>query len=371
MYYQTMIRYGQYVVPLARQCVNFKVGQPSPKLLPLNLIRHASITKFKENDPLLLQYGDIPGYSEFRHSLAKFLSTNYKREVPMDNLFVTSGISSALSLLCSLFLQPHDVIFVETPTYFLAKKIFQDHNIKCVGINMQSDGIDIQDLKEKLKQYNPKFMYMIPTAQNPTGITTSIDKRNQIIELSSMYGFKIIADEVYHMLTFPHIDAPPSMCELGKYNVISLGSFSKILAPALRLGWMEIPCKKTYACIKECGQLDSSGGMNPVISSLVHVLLDNNMQQEHLNDVKNILWCRAKVLIDAIEEYLVPLGCEYNIPQGGYFIFVKLPVHLDVQADVDYLQFGDWIRLSFSYYDEEELIEGVKRIHKHINEYHD
>ena len=361
------MRYGQYIVPLAKQCVNFRVGQPAPSLLPLELIREASMLKFKEKDPLLLQYGDIPGYKDFRESLAEFLSHNYKRKVESEHLFVTSGVSSTLSLLCTLFLKPGDTIFVENPTYFLATRIFEDHGINCIGIDMQPDGMNIEDFKEKLKCHNPKFLYMIPTAHNPTGRTTSFEKRVELVKLSSSHGFKIIADEVYQMLTFPQVDAPSSMCAVGKDKVISMGSFSKILAPALRLGWMEIPCEKTFKQIQDCGQLDSSGGMNPVISAMVHVLLNNGKQQEHLDEVRKILWERAETLISAIEEHLVPLGCKYEMPQGGYFVFVRLPYKIDKHKDVDYLEFdNNWIRLSFSYYNKEELEEGIKRLSRHI-----
>lgn len=362
-----MTRYGQYTVPLVKQCVNFKVGQPAPSLLPLKLIRESSILKFKEKDPLLLQYGDIPGYKDFRESLAEFLTNNYKRTVDPDHLFVTSGVSSTLSLLCTLFLKPGDTVFVENPTYFLASRIFQDHRINCIGINMDQDGMNMQDFREKLKSHNPKLLYIIPTAHNPTGRTTSFAKRLELIEISETHGFKIIADEVYQMLTFPHIDPPASMCSRGSKKVISMGSFSKILAPALRLGWMEIPCNSTYKKIQDCGQLDSSGGMNPVISAMVHVLLDNGQQQEHLDSVRQILWNRAETLIAAIDKHLVPLGCKYEVPQGGYFVFVRLPYKIEKQSDIDYLEFEDnWIRLSFSYYDKEDLEEGIKRLAKYL-----
>lgn len=367
------MKYGQYIVPLAKKCINFKVGQPSPKLLPLNLISQAASEKFnleKYNDPLLLQYGAIPGYFEFRQSLAYFLSANYHREVNPEHLFITSGISSALSLICSLGLKRGDTICVEDPTYFLATSIFKDYGINCKPVKIEKDGLDLRELEHAFQDSNIKWLYMIPTAHNPTGRTTSEYKRKKIAELSLKYNFNIISDDVYQMLTFPHV--PPINTMSGK-NVISLGSFSKILAPGLRLGWIETENTELVASkLTTCGQLDSSGGMNPVISALVHVLLDNGKQQEHLNSLRQTLWKRADVMLNAIEQHLVPLGCEYERPTGGYFIFVKLPYDVPVCSNVEYLKFDNkWIRLSFSYYEPDELEEGIIRLAKHIKDYKD
>ena len=367
VYINRMVRYGQYIVPLAKKCVNFRVGQPAPSLLPLNLIREAAECKFKETDPLLLQYGDIPGYSDFRVSLSKFLTKNYNRNVHADNLFVTNGVSGGLSLLCSLFLKPGDVVFVEKPTYFLALSIFRDYGVKCIEIDMDTDGIVIDDLRTKLIQYKPKFLYIVPTAHNPTGRTTSLEKRIELIKYSEDHDFKIIADEVYQMLTFPHVKPLRSMCSFYSNNIISTGSFSKILAPALRLGWIETTSEEVMTKLKTCGQLDSSGGMNPVISSLVHVLLDNGKQQEHLDSTRDILWERAQAMMQAIDEHLVPLGCTYEVPEGGYFIYVRFPydAKLWINEDVTFLTFDsdkNVARLSFSYYTKEEIKEGIERI---------
>ena len=134
-------------------------------------------------------------------------------------------------------------MFAEEPTYFLAKAIFADHGLNVVQIPMDQDGINIEALEAQLEAGNiPKFLYTIPTAHNPTGRTMSVAKRAALVALGEKYGFHIIADEVYQLLTFPHVEAPPPMFTFDKSAdgvVVSLGSFSKILAPALRLGWME------------------------------------------------------------------------------------------------------------------------------------
>ena len=195
--------------------------------------------------------------------------------------------------------------------------------------------------------------------------------------LEHRYGFTILADEVYQLLTFPHVKPPPPMCAFDREGtVMSLGSFSKILAPALRMGWVEGP-EHHLQKLFSCGQLDSSGGMNPVISAVVHEAIESGEQQKHLDWTRNILWERASTLMKALDQHL-PEGSSYEVPDGGYFVLVKLPE--DVKA-VDVLDkaksehkvqflpgasFGEsmqnYLRLSFSYYDAEDLAVGAKRL---------
>ena len=375
-------KYGQYIVPKESVSVNFQVGQPAPSLLPLDILRKAAAIKFSEKDPLLLQYGCTRGYPEFRSSLANFLSSEngYGTYVNPEKLFVTNGVSGALSLLCGLLTNHCDTIFAEEPSYFLALKIFKDYRLNVVQVPMDKDGINIEALETKLKSGQiPKFLYTVTTAHNPTGRTLSAKKRKKLVELSNRYNFLIVADEVYQLLTFPHVFPPPPMFTYDKHDtVIGLGSFAKILAPALRLGWIQGP-EWLLEDISSCGQLDSSGGMNPVISAIVHAAIDGGYQDNHLIHVKKTLWYRAKNLMKSIDEHLVPLGCRYEVPDGGYFILVTLPdgIRADevleqckaMQPGVQFLpgtSFGDsmqnYIRLSFSYYDPEDLAKGIERI---------
>ena len=269
-------KYGQYHIPTSDQLVNFQIGQPSPSMLPLDIIRECAANKLAETDPLLLQYGYIPGYPAFRKSLAKFLTTRYfdgiPSEVTDEEVFATTGVTGGLSLICNLFFEAGDDLFAEDPTYFLAMRIFEDFKLNVTQIPMEQDGLDLDALEIRLKGgHVPKALYTIPTAHNPTGRTLSSEKRERLCELSQQYGFKVIADEVYHMLTFPDVTPPLPMCTFDKGGtVMSLGSFSKILAPALRMGWVQCKNPDLLDVMAGCGQLDSSGGMNPVMSSIVH-----------------------------------------------------------------------------------------------------
>lgn len=295
-----------------------------------------------------------------------------------DNLFATTGVTGGLSLICSLYLGRGDLVFTEEPSYFLALSIFKDYGVNVTQIPMETDGIDVEKLEEKLKAgIVPKFLYTIPTAHNPTGRTMSSEKRERIVELSEKYGFTIVADEVYQLLTFPHVKPPPPMAAFDREGtVMSLGSFSKILAPALRLGWIEGP-ESHLKTLFASGQLDSSGGMNPVISAVVHQAIESGAQQQHLDNTRDVLWERASTLMAALDEHL-PDYCSYEVPDGGYFVLVKLPEDakavdvLDAAKEKHQVQFlpgasfgesmQNYLRLSFSYYDAADLAVGAERL---------
>jgi DNA-binding transcriptional MocR family regulator len=372
-------KYGQYHIPTVDDCVAFQIGQPSPSMLPLDVVRLSAEEKFAETDPLLLQYGYISGYPAFRKSLAGFLESRYEMPVSPDEVFATTGVTGGLSMACSLLFKEGDEVFAEEPTYFLAMRIFADFNIKVTQIPMEEDGLDLDALEARLKAgHIPKALYTIPTAHNPTGRTLSVAKRERLCQLSKEYDFLILADEVYQLLTFPSITPPPPMCafDVGG-TVLSMGSFSKLLAPALRLGWLHSKNPALLDTFFQCGMLDSSGGMNPVISSIVHQAIDTGRLDAHLTWVRETLATRADTLMKALDAEL-PEGTTYEIPDGGYFVLVRLPEHL---AAADVLEegannhrvrflpgssFGDnmqnYLRLSFSMYDPDDILVGIQRL---------
>jgi len=383
--------YGQYNVPKVEDSVNFKVGQPSPTMLPLEAMREAAEIKWKQNNPLFLQYGYISGYKEFRQSLSTFLSANYEQDVNPDTLFTTNGISGALHLLVSVFAEKGDTVFTETPSYFLALSIFKDAQLNIVQIPMDDDGMIIEEVEKKLKAgARPKFMYTVPVFSNPSAKTLSAPRRQRLAELAAEYDFHIFADEVYHMLGFPGSEKPPK--PLVYYDkadkILSLGSFAKICAPASRLGWLQAstPDSKILKTVFERGLLDSSGGLNPLNAGVIEVMMELGTLQEHMEKTKKALGDRAKVLVDAIEKAgLKELGCSWQVPAGGYFIWVKLPEGVDSREllalgmekyKVTFLpgaaagpSFVNTLRLSFSYYSAEDVGVGATRVADLIKAY--
>lgn len=376
--------YGQYVVPTADEMINFKVGQPAPSMLPLDKIRECAALKFAETDPMFLQYGHIKGYPKFRAALAEFLTKGYEAPVDPEKLFITNGVTGGIALVCSLFAQAGDLVFMEEPSYFLALSIMKDFKMNVRQIRMEADGLDVVELERLLQQgIVPKLLYTIPTCHNPTGRTMSAAKRAKLVALSVQYGFLIVADEVYQLLSFPHVTPPPPMFTYDAHGtVLALGSFSKILAPALRLGWIQAS-PKLLSVIESSGQLDSSGGISPVVSGIVHAAIASGRQQEHLAFAVQTLWQRADALMKELKAHL-PAGTTFEVPDGGYFVLVRLPDHMNAadmlsiaqKHKVMYLpgssfseSMKNYLRLSFSWYDYHDLELGARRLADAIREY--
>ena len=361
--------------------IDLGLGDPPLSLLPLDLIKGAAEVRFAEGDPAILQYGVEQGDGNFRLALAKFLNRAYGSPVDSACLFINNGISNALDLMCNLFTRAGDIIFVEEPSYFLALRIFTDHNLRVIPIQTDQDGLVVESLEEKLAEFHPKFLYLIPTFQNPTSHTLAPDRRERLIQLCQERDFIILADEVYHLLNYTKKSPKAFAAYTDIENIISLGSFSKILAPGLRLGWAQAHPEKIKRFIS-CGLLDSGGGLNPFTSAIVRGVVESGKLEENIDKLVEIYRSRATFLDSALHQYLPMVT--YTVPQGGYFFWVRLPRLLDGAvlqkkaesfkvnfragvrfSSVDRMQ--DYIRLSFVYYEPDKLAEGIRRL-KHCIE---
>jgi DNA-binding transcriptional MocR family regulator len=356
--------------------IDLGIGDPSFSLLPLDLMRRAAENRFALNDPTFLQYGAEQGDGYFRMALADFLSKGYGFSVNADSLFVTAGISSGLNLLCSQFTRPGDTIFVEEPSYLFALRIFADHNLRIVPVKTDENGLVVEFLQEKLLKYRPKFLYIIPTHQNPAGHTTSAERRERVIELSQRHGFMILADEVYHLLSYTGQPPKPFAAYTDLENVISLSSFSKILAPGLRLGWLQAHPNK-ISILAKCGLLRSGGGMNPFTSVIVRGALENGDLEKNVARLKTVYSSRLALMDAALRRYLPQVT--YTVPDGGYFFWVRLSDGMDAtqlqtkaaEYKVNFRpgalfssqgRMRDYLRLCFAFYGDEEIEEGIKRL---------
>lgn len=356
--------------------IDFGVGQPQLSLLPLDRMHVAAELRFARGDPAFLQYGAEQGDGFLRRELARFLEQAYGFPVSPAELFITNGASQGLDLICTLFTHPGDTIFVEEPSYFLALRIFADHHLNIVPLPMDSDGMVIEALEKQLKTNRPVLLYTIPTFQNPSGYTISNERRARLAQLSREYSFTIVADEVYHLLNF---SAQPPMSMAGfidQGNILSLGSFSKILAPGLRLGWIHAAPQHTQA-LAACGLLDSGGGLNPFTSGIVRGLLETDGLQENIKHLCAVYGERVAAMDAALRSELPE--AEYLTPRGGYFFWVRLPGGRDAQAFLQRAEehkvsfrpgvrfssrggLRDYARLCFAFYEASQLAEGVGRL---------
>ena len=357
--------------------IDLALGHPNPALLPLPIIRRAAEHRLRGGDPSYLQYGYEQGDGYFRRELASFLSRGYGTAVAEEQLFVSAGASQALDLICTLFAAPGDIVFVEEPTYFLALRIFADHRLQVVSIPTDEEGLIVEALEEELAKTRPAFLYIVPTHQNPSGATLAAERRLRLAELSAEQELLVVADEVYHLLTYEGAAPVPLAGFISEGNVISLGSFSKILAPGLRLGWIQA-ARKVLLPLMECGMLDSGGGLNPFTSSLVRSALELGLQDRHLDHLRIEYKKRLQAMSSAVRRHLAG-RVYFSQPKGGFYLWLRLTGDQDTAAlltaarrnKVRFVPGSSFsatgkarshLRLSFCYYSPEELQEGVKRL---------
>ena len=348
------------------------------------MLRRATDIVLADGAPIPLQYGATQGYGPLLHSLAEFLSAqdSYTSPVSPQELFLTAGASQAIDHTTTLFTQTGDTVFVEEPTYYLIQSIFKDHGLKVVGVPTDNDGLRMDALEAMLADRSvpaPKMLYIIPTYQNPSGSVLPADRRSKLVELAQQHGFLVLADEVYNLLHYGKPPPPPiaSFDTSDDGCVISLGSFSKILGPGLRTGWLQArpPLIQRFAT---AGLTISGGGLNHFTSTLVHAVLEQGMLQDNIAILRSTYGERVSAMSAAVRKHLGD-AVDFTAPGGGYFFWltfndgtntdVLLPIAQE--HGVNYRPgtafsaqgaFTNAIRLAFALYEPEMLAEGIRRI---------
>ena len=357
--------------------INLGIGQPSASLLPVSLLREASDSFYSDAQPLELNYGVPEGDERFLGSLAGYLTEGYGAPASPDSLFVTAGNSQALDLISTVFSEAGDTVFVEEPSYYLAFKIFRDHGLNVVGVPIDAEGMRIDALEELLHEHSPAFVYTIPSYHNPAGCCLTSERRTRLIELSQEHGFFIVADEVYQLLNY--FDEPPpafgTMTESS--TVLSLGSFSKILAPGLRLGWIQTSPELRQRLTTN-GFVNSGGSISHYSSHIVRYAIDLGLQDAHLADLRRTYRSRVEVMHDALQQQIGDLAT-WRPPDGGYFFWPRFRRDVDtasLRERARDLQTGfqpgaafsndgslcNSLRLSFAHYNEDDIREGIARL---------
>jgi len=360
-----------------RGTINFSVGQPSADLLPLALLATAGQRFFADAEPLELNYGQRQGDARFRAALAAFLGESGGSPVDPDSLMLTGGISQALDYVCSRLAKAGDIVFVEEPSYPYSFQIFRDHGLEIVGVPVDGSGMDIAQLERELVKRKPKLVYTIPAFHNPTGQVMDRARRERLVALSREHGFVILADEVYQLL---HHGTPPppsfgTLCSQG--HVLSLGTFSKILAPSLRLGWIQTT-PGLMKTLLDSGALVSGGNFNHFTSHVVRQLMESGELSAFVAGLRASYAERAQAMDVALRKQLSGIA-RWQKPAGGYFFWLELPEGADSStleaaaraAGTGFLPgtfcsmsggLRHCIRLSFAHYTVPEIHEGIGRL---------
>ena len=357
--------------------INLGIGQPSADLLPVDLVRQASQAFFDNAQPIELNYGVVVGDERFLFSLADFLTEGYGAKATSDQLFVTGGNSQALDMMSVVFAKPGDTVFVEEPSFFLAFQIFRDHSLNIVGIPVDDDGLCVDALQRELESHKPAFLYTIPSYQNPGGQCNTEERRRKIVELAEEHNFLIVADEVYQLLNYHDAPPPAYGTMVASEKVLSLGSFSKILAPGMRLGWLQTT-ESLRKRISACGFVNAGGSINHISSHIIRHTIDNGTLTEHIKHLRRVYRGRVAAMDNALREHFGSIA-QWTRPDGGYFFWVRFDDSVDTaplrekareletgfQAGGVFSsngQFNNYLRLSFSHYDEDDIREGIARL---------
>jgi 2-aminoadipate transaminase len=363
--------------------ISFGGGLPDSNLFPLQEIADITREVLETKGYLALQYGQTKGEPEMVEALCKHMGEFGDIAKP-EEVCVVSSSQQGLDLLSLMFLDSNTPIIVEMPSYLGALQAFHRHNANMIGIPMDKEGMKTDVLEEVLKNQTekPRFIYTIPDFQNPSGNTMSVARRKKLIEIAKKYEIPIVEDSPYRELRFTG-ETLPSVWTLAKgENVIMLKTFSKILFPGMRMGWIvaneEIIDK--FVVIKQSVDLCTPSFNQLILANFI----EKGLMSQTIEKAKNCYKPKSQAMLESLEKYM-PDGVTWSKPEGGMFLWVELPENLDtkeifmkaIENDVAYVIgspfFHDGsgkntLRLSYSFPSIEQIREGIKRLGKMVKE---
>ncbi|MDK2979953.1 MAG: 2-aminoadipate transaminase [Chloroflexota bacterium] len=317
------------------EVISFAGGMPAPEVFPIEKFKEACMTVLDQNGAASLQYGSTDGYAPLREMIARY-SARYGINVTIDNILITSGSQQALDLLGKIMINPGDRVLVESPTYVGALQAWRAYGAEFVPVPTDEDGMMTSKLENCLRT-GPKFIYALPNFQNPTGSTLAYDRRLKLIELADNYGVPIVEDDPYGQLRFegenlPAIEVLDSQTraqeECYSGNVIYLSTFSKTLAPGIRLAWVIAPPPVITQLIhaKQGTDLHTST-FNQMVA---YEVAKDGFLYEHAKLIRKVYKERRDVMLETLSEYM-PEGVSWTHPKGGLFLWVTLPECLNCE----------------------------------------
>src|ERR1017187_8938972 len=366
--------------------ISFAGGLPAPEVFPIQRFEEACHKVLTQQAAVALQYGATEGYEPLRELIANNMA-RYGIKAKVENVLITSGSQQALDLIGKLFINAGDRVLVEAPTYPGALQAFNVYGAEYFSVPVDDDGMRTSLVERSLRS-GPKFMYVLPNFQNPPGTTLSEGRRHELVLLADKYGIPIVEDDPYGQLRYEGQHLPPlvvldreNLRRVHVYsigNVIYLSTFSKTLAPGLRLGWIVAPPEiiGKLAQLKQGADLHTS----TFTQFVAYEVARDGFLDQHVKLIRQIYRERRDVMLEALREYFPP-AVTWTHPQGGLFLWVTLPEGLDMKAifnaaleqnvafvpgDSFYANDGRQgsrhMRLNFSNAAPEQIREGIRRL---------
>ena len=312
------------------EVVSLSAGNPSPEAFPIEEIKEISARLLEENPIGVLQYSVTEGYPQLRETLKEYMKSHHNVGRDFDDILITTGAQQIMDLATKSLVNEGDVVITEAPSFIGSLNTFRSYNAKLVGVNIDDDGMNMEELEKALKTHkNARFIYTIPNFQNPSGITMSLEKRKKIYELAKKYNVLILEDNPYGDLRYSgeYIPCIKSFDDEG--IVLYAGSMSKVISPGIRVAYVIAP-KPIFQKMVVCKQ------GNDVHTNIWSQMVCNELMTKydfdaHLEKLRKLYSKKAQFMMDLMDKYLVPMGITYAKITGGLFTMCTLPDYVDMQ----------------------------------------
>ena len=362
------------------EIISFAGGLPAPETFPIEELVEITTKVLREDGQKALQYGSTEGDDRLRELVAEnYIQEGFK--ITKENICITTASQQGLDLLGKIFINRGDKVLVGLPSYLGGLQAFNAYGAEMIGIKFDEHGMRSDKVEEilanlKTKGEKPKFIYIIPDFQNPTGVTIPEFRREEIIKIAKKYEVLIVEDSPYKQIRFEGKDQKSLYALDGESNVINLGTFSKIFVPGFRIGWV-IAHKNIvnkFVMAKQGTDLCTS----PFVQKIAAKYIEEGYFTKSLNETIQNYKEKKEVMIAAFEKYM-PDGVTWTEPEGGLFLFVTLPEYMDaeqlfpkaIEKKVAFVigsvfhcdgSGKNTMRINFSYVDKDKNLEGVKRL---------
>ena len=366
--------------------ISFAGGMPDPQTFPVEELAEISALVLREKGATALQYGPTEGEPALREALASWL-TKERLDLRAENILVTSGSQQALDLLAQVLIDPGDPVIVELPSYIGALQAFAAHRARMIGVPQDDEGIRTDLLEKTLERLSrrkrrPKFIYIVPDFQNPSGVTLTLARRQELLALASRFEVPLVEDSPYRVLRFSGEPMPAIYSLDPQRHVLALGTFSKIFCPGMRLDWLLTPeaWMERFIIAKQGMDLCS-----PSFTQFIAVeYMRRGLLDREVESIRALYSRKLGVMLAALEKQM-PRGVTWTRPEGGLFLWVKLPRRMNatalfekaIEKKVAYVIGSAFfcngkghhtMRLNFSYPSEEQIVEGIQRLAQVIRE---
>jgi 2-aminoadipate transaminase len=354
--------------------INFTRGVPATESFPIKDLVAAAQTALEKYGQTILQYGPSYGFMPLREWLAQW------QGVPADQVMTGNGSLQIVEFLSYQFLEPGDVVFTESPTYDRALTMLRRHKARVVGIPLEPDGPNLEALEAALAQHRPKFFYIIPDFQNPAGSTCSLEKRQRLVSLAEKYGFWLLEDAPYRLLRYRG-QQEPSLFELNPQRTLHMLSFTKLIGPGPRVGFLYGPAD----IIKQVAKIAEDTYITPglMAQGVVYEFCNSGLLPGQIEKLKALYAPRLQACLDALDRHLP--DAQTTRPDGGFFLSVTLPegtstVQVRERAKAHQLNLADgqaffpegggerFLRLPYCALTPAEIDDGISRLAATVKE---